>query len=386
MKGYAIEPLFPEKTDGLEDLVIELSQYSSRLAAGFKTPTILGLSDLVRTMNCYYTNLIEGHPTLPRDIDAALNDHYSEDQTLRDYQIEAVQHIKVQRMIDRDEDPDLNPTDPEYIKWVHLEFCRELPSSMLSIENPKTGEISEIVPGEYRQEGVSVGRHIPPTYTQITDLMDHLNDGYSAARGVNSILAVAAAHHRLLWIHPFLDGNGRVARLISHAMFKRLDLGSGIWSVSRGMARNVETYKSTLAAADSPRRGDLDGRGSLSLDSLTKFCAFFLSACLDQVKFMEGLLSPKELGRRIELYARDEIDAGRLPKGSLELLREAHLVGEIEKNRLTDITGYQDRRARQIMADLVHKSLLVSTGTRKPLRLGFPPEVIERWFPALFPQ
>ncbi len=96
MKGYAIEPLFPEKTDELEDLVIELSQYSSRLAAGFKAPTILGLSDLVRTMNCYYTNLIEGRLTLPRDIDAALNDHYSEDQTLRDYQIEAVQHIKVQ--------------------------------------------------------------------------------------------------------------------------------------------------------------------------------------------------------------------------------------------------------------------------------------------------
>jgi Fic family protein len=63
-----------------------------------------------------------------------------------------------------------------------------------------------------------------------------------------TIIAAAAAHHWLLWIHPFLDGNGRVARLMSHAMLlEALDTG-GIWSIARGLARNVNSYKSHLAA------------------------------------------------------------------------------------------------------------------------------------------
>lgn len=64
------------------------------------------------------------------------------------------------------------------------------------------------------------------------------------------ILAAASAHHRLLRIHPFLDGNGRVARLMSHAMLlDALDTG-GIWSVARGLARSEENYKTRLESCD----------------------------------------------------------------------------------------------------------------------------------------
>jgi Fic family protein len=52
---------------------------------------------------------------------------------------------------------------------------------------------------------------------------------YSALGRAETILAAAAAHHRLLWIHPFADGNGRVARLMSHAsLLEVLDTGS-VW-------------------------------------------------------------------------------------------------------------------------------------------------------------
>ncbi|MGI4742086.1 MAG: Fic family protein [Janthinobacterium lividum] len=49
------------------------------------------------------------------------------------------------------------------------------------------------------------------------------------------IVAIGAAHHRLAWLHPFLDGNGRVMRLFSDAAFlaEGLDAG-GLWSMSRG--------------------------------------------------------------------------------------------------------------------------------------------------------
>ena len=68
--------------------------------------------------------------------------------------------------------------------------------------------------------------------------------------------AAAAAHHRLLWIHPFLDGNGRVARLMSHAMLLDTLESGGVWSIARGLARNVAAYKGHLAACDLPAAAD----------------------------------------------------------------------------------------------------------------------------------
>jgi len=154
--------------------------------------------------------------------------------------------------------------------------------------------------------------------------------------------------------------------------------------VSRGLARNVDEYKSGLGSADQPRKGDLDGRGSLSQSALVEFSHFFFGACIDQATFMEKLLDSGELGRRIKLYARDEIDAGRLPKGSLEVLMEAFTHGQVERGKIKDLTGYQDRRSRQILSELVQKELLVSAGPRKPVRLGFPLDAVERWLPSLY--
>ena len=138
------------------------------------------------------------------------------------------------------------------------------------------------------------------------------------------LVATAAAHHRFLWIHPFLDGNGRVARLMAHAMFRRLGIGSSLWAVSRGLARNAAEYKALLMAADRPREGDYDGRGSLSERALVDFCAFFLRISIDQVRFMQSILDPGNLLRRIERYCRDEGGAVRLPLAFVRLLPEHH--------------------------------------------------------------
>jgi Fic family protein len=88
---------------------------------------------------------------------------------------------------------------------------------------------------------------------------------------------IAAAHHRLAWIHPFGDGNGRVVRLHSHALLIRHGLaGHGLWTLSRGLARQRQRYYAALEAADRGRRNDLDGRGNLSDAALADFCVFFL--------------------------------------------------------------------------------------------------------------
>lgn len=138
-------------------------------------------------------------------------------------------------------------------------------------------------------------------------------------------------------------------------------------------------------AADEPRRGDLDGRGSLSERALVDFCAFFLEICVDQVDFMASILEPSELLRRIALYCEDETRAARLPRGSFPILREALLAGSVERGRAPELTGYRERMARNVVAKLIERELLVSETHRAPLRLGFPIDAVERWFPRLFP-
>jgi Fic family protein len=384
-----MEPMFPP--DGarkLEDLAIDLATKASGLARQLPQAVRRGMGDLVRSMNCYYSNLIEGHDTHPRDIDRALaRSDYSADSEKRALQMEAVAHIEVQRLIDRREDLQAEPTSTEYITWLHREFCRRLPDELLWVENPDSGERLPVVAGALRKGWVQVGRHIPPSADELPRFLKRLADAYEMQKlsRVRRIVALGAAHHRLLWIHPFYDGNGRVARLMSHASLLRCGVGSSLWSVARGLARNVQDYKTLLMAADAQRHGDLDGRGTLSTKALTAFCEFFLAVCIDQVEFMAALLEPDDLLRRMRLQVEEDVQAGRLPKGSFRMLREALLSGEVPRGRAGEITGYGERMARNVVSDLLKKGYLESAGPRAPLVVAFPIDAVERWFPRLYP-
>lgn len=376
-----------EGTEALENLAFDLAQEASELSGQLHPIVRLSVAELVRSMNCYYSNLIEGHNTHPRDIDRALSEDYSTDPRKRDLQLEARAHIEVQRLIDARADFPKPPASRAFVEWTHREFCSRLPESLLTVENPDTHERLQVVPGELRQRGVAVGRHVPPPGDDLPAFMDRFEQAYATARLTKprQAIAVAAAHHRLLWIHPFLDGNGRVTRLMSHAMLLDLGVGSALWSISRGLARRSTEYKRLLMAADEPGKGDLDGRGALSQGALIDFCAFFLECCLDQVRYMRELLEPSELQRRIEMYVRDEEDAERLPKRSFALLREALLSGDLERGKVPRLIDVSERTARRVVSALVEKKLLVSESHKAPLRLGFPVDVVERWFPRLYP-
>jgi Fic family protein len=385
----AAEPFMPAQgTAVLENLAFDLAREASELSAQLHPVVRLSVAELVRSMNCYYSNLIEGHNTHPRDIDRALAADYSSDPHRRDLQLEARAHIEVQQMIDeRVEDLPHPPASRAFIEWTHREFCRRLPDSLLVVENPDTKERIPVVPGQLRTRTVAVGRHVAPVAEDLPAFIGRFEEAYDSARLTKpcQVIAVAAAHHRFLWIHPFLDGNGRVARLMSHAMLLEIGIGSALWSVSRGLARSSGDYKRLLKAADEPRRNDLDGRGALSHKALIDFCRFFLETCLDQVRYMRELLDPSELQRRMELYARDEESAERLPKRSFAVLREALLAGELERGRIPHLIDTSERTARRVISALIDKRLLVSGSHKAPLRLGFPIDVVERWFPKLYP-
>lgn len=369
----------------LTDLALELAQRSAGFRRSLPASLVSSLADLVRSMNCYYSNLIEGHDTHPVDIERALKGDYSKDGKKRDLQLEAKAHIEVQRWIDGGGLKG-RATTIEAIQETHQRFCSLLPADLLRVEDPATKEHVEVVPGEFRTRDVKVGRHVAISPPAVPRFLERFAQVYGRLGKTETILATAAAHHRLVWIHPFVDGNGRVARLMSHAtMLEALDSGA-VWSVARGLARNVEAYKSHLAACDLPRRNDLDGRGPLSEESLAEFTRFFLTVCLDQVTFMEKLVQPEELRTRVQLWAEEEIRLDRLPPKSGSILEAVLYRGELPRGDAAAVVGASDRQARRVVSALLDRGVLVSASMRAPLRLSFPAALASRWMPGLFPE
>jgi Fic family protein len=261
-----------------------------------------------------------------------------------------------------------------------------LPEDLLWVENPETKETVKMVPGELRPKDVQAGRHVAVSPGAIARFLDRFDQAYGKLGSSQTVIATAAAHHRLLWIHPFLDGNGRVARLVSYAMLRNaLDTG-GIWSVARGLARSESDYKRHLIACDLPRRNDLDGRGTLSEESLFGFTQFFLSICLDQVDFMESLIQPEKLRNRILLWAEEKIRSGDLPAKSTAILEAVLYRGELPRGDVAGLVNAGDRQARRIVSVLTDREVLVSESSRAPLRLAFPAKLASRWMPGLFPE
>ncbi|HLG88422.1 MAG TPA: Fic family protein [Alphaproteobacteria bacterium] len=369
----------------LTDLALDLAAKSAGFRRALPESLVSSLADLVRAMNCYYSNLIEGHDTHPIDIERALKGDYSANAMKRDLQLEAKAHITVQEWIDKDGLKGRAATS-ESIREIHCRFCELLPENLLWLEDLATKEKIRVVPGELRRRDVVVGRHVPVSPGAIPRFLSRFEEGYGKLGKTETIIAAAAAHHRLAWIHPFLDGNGRVARLMSHAtLLEVLDTGA-IWSVARGLARNVDAYKGHLAACDLPRRNDLDGRGNLSEEALAEFTRFFLTACIDQVTFMEGLMQPDRLRARILLWAEEEIRLGNLPPKANNILEAILYRGELPRADVPAIVATGDRQARRVVSTLLERGVLKSGSSRANLRLAFPAALASRWMPGLFPE
>jgi Fic family protein len=215
--------------------------------------------------------------------------------------------------------------------------------------------------------------------------MTRFEEAYSNLGKLDSILAIAAAHHRLLWIHPFLDGNGRVVRLMSDAMLREaLDTG-GIWSIARGLAGNERDYKQHLSDCDIPGKGDLDGWGNLSEAALAEFMKFFLNTCIDQVDFMERLMQPERLRTRIMIWCEEEMRIGTLPERSDKVLDVLIMRGELERGDVAELLGTGERSAQRLTKVLLDQAIIKSQSTRAPFHLAFSAQLASRWMPGLFP-
>jgi Fic family protein len=191
-----------------------------------------------------------------------------------------------------------------------------------------------------RESDVAVGKHIPPLHAHLDRFLHRFDGTYSkmVADKPASLIAASAAHHRLAWIHPFSDGNGRVTRMFTHLWFMKAGAGGdGLWTLSRGLARNVHKYKELLDNADNKRRHNTDGRGYFSQAALGEFCDFILDCANDQLSFMKGMLDLPLLTKRIRGYCEVKEQSEEIPKRSSLVLPEIALKGEIARGEVARI-------------------------------------------------
>lgn len=372
----------------LADRAGDVIAAAARLGAGLHPRVVESLRILCLALNTYASNRIEGHDTEPAEILRALGGQLSADSRRRALQEEARAHVATQMWLEERIAAGTlaDPLDPSFIREVHRRFFEGSPYSFLVVQG-NTGPVYCALPGATRGPGmdVVVGRHQPPSGVVVDRILEGLAAEYRyPARGtVTKLLDLAAAHHRLLYLHPFPEGNGRVVRLVTHAQVQLADIGAGgLWSISRGLGRGLADrgeYKRMLEHADSPRRGDLDGRGNLSLAALRDFIGWFLSVMLDQIRFMEGLYELGTLSTRLRRLAAERVPES--PEGAQRIVQAALVEGEISRPHAWEVSGLSERRGRDIVRALLDRELLQSDSPRGLLRLQLAhPELFPRLF------
>ncbi|OYU46251.1 MAG: cell filamentation protein Fic [Burkholderiales bacterium PBB4] len=385
------EPLLPADAS-LEPLLAKAHDLSrsATLLAGTRVPP--ELRTLLRSMNSYYTNRIEGQHTRPHEIDQALRKDFSKDAKLAAKQRLAVAHIEAEVGLEQryaagntGDDSVRALYSTEAVQAIHRALF-----GRLSAEDLFTGEGEPIVPGQLRLRDVRVGEHVPPAFANVSAFLQRWAGFYGGVRrGEAALVALACAHQRLGWVHPFIDGNGRVMRLHTHTLLSALGYTGGLWSPLRGFARSTDRYYALLADADSLRRGDLDGRGNLSQQALIAWVDYVLEVCLDQVSFMASMLDFQTLMPRLEacLVFEATVEKSGVRQESLRGLHYLFLSGDdMARGDFKAMLGMSDRAATDALGALVKRGLLKSDSPQGKVRFGLPQHALRFLFPRLWPE
>lgn len=388
------QPLFPEERvlAPLQDLSAQVIEGCLRLTGHGVTPVAIALQPKLRAMNSYYTNRIEGQHTHPANIERAIRRDFDADLAIARKQRLAIAHIDLEEELEQVV-AGANPValfSPALVHDIHKRLYEKLPEADRVTDQ---GEPNR--PGQYRRKDVKTGLHIAPPWQEVEGLIDGWAARYGALPGKETLLIGAAcSHHRLAWVHPFIDGNGRTARLHTHLVLHAMGLTQGLWSPMRGLARTREQYYARLNNADLARRNDLDGRGPFSQEELVAFARYFLEVCLDQVHFMRGRLDIQTLKDRLKALLLS-LQASPWEIGSeksvikIEALEPLHYIamtGPLDRSRFISMIGLEERTSRRILASLLDYGILKSDTPRAPVEFSMPTRSLRYLFPNLWPE
>jgi len=396
-------PLLPINNNSqIDEDLLKMSETlclkSAALGAAYPPQVLSGIRSMLRIVNSYYSNKIESEGTHPFEIEKASHRVFTGDTKQQQLQKMSLVHISVQEWIEDmlKEGDDSTPFTRDFICDVHREFySHEDMKPFLDIETvPNSSDKSTIIkmiPGKFRNRVVYVGGHEAPDPSIIPTLFNLYESNYKIYPNfmqAKKVIYAIASHHRLTWIHPFLDGNGRTSRLVLDGIFAGIQLeGYGLWNISRGLARNSGEYKQYLSVADMSRQGERDGRGALSLKGLKIYIKFMLETALDQVEYMGEVLQLQTLSERVENYVmfsqKGMYSKEPLPKYSEFLLKALLLQGEMPRGKVGNIIHASESTATKLIKKLIDQDFLESDTPKGAIRIKFNAHFASEIFPDL---
>lgn len=386
---------------GLQDLAAETIAKATALPLSAPRALLHDLQMMTALINTYASSRIEKKDEEKRgterkapqlsDLLKAFTSDLPDDEEARRVILEARTSALIQTRINRQAEDGTLPAEvsPRFLLELHGEFFAESQAELLIQYDD--GHKRKTQPGRFRGEGVEVkvGEHIGPQGSCVARLVDELCSYYEehSQGAARRVLDVAAQHHRLLFLHPFGDGNGRTIRLATHARLHMAGIGgAGLWSISRGFAQGrigsvegKEEYARMLARADAPRQGKKgDGTGALSRAALVEFTEWFLEVCLDQIESMTDVYALSALSERLFALADSKLK-GKNKEHVVPLIHALLVLGELPRARALDVMGQSERSGRAILKELLDQRVLFSESERGPVRL-------ELFHAALFPE
>lgn len=387
--NHWLEPIWP--SPGFPASILRtaetLSFRAGKLTGLLPENTATRIGGLMRITNSYYSNLIEGQYTEPVTLSARVPRRDSKE--LREL---AESHIGVQELLERVvrrpkavDAPWSVFFAPEFMSVIHRRLFVGAGDKHLQLSDGRL-----LAPGQLRdtaKRNVLVGDHAAPAWESVTPMLKRLQHVYGGQPDLTSrILSSLSYHHRLAFVHPFEDGNGRVVRMITHLQLMRLGLASPLWSLSRGLARKQEEYYGRLRAADQPRRGDLDGRGQLTQGGLFEFVEFMLQVCIDQMEYVEKAMDLVTLRQRLERVIGLEgvfVESGV----KQEMAKAIHILltqGEIARADFKIFSGLHDRVASDQLKKLIDMGVVEAPSAKsRSIYPGLPVWFAQMIFPDL---
>lgn len=377
----------------LLELADEIHRESASLTGGYSKIVLDEVRDLLRKINSYYSNRIESDGTHPINIEKAMRQEYSKDSKEHALQLLSVAHIEAQKEVEKSIQEGISPFSGDFIRSIHHKiYSKQGMEGFLDVKSDNTSV--KMVPGFYRERDVAVGSHIAPPYENIVSMMSEFQKLYGKAfeeRSSNEKLIYAlSSHHRLAWIHPFLDGNGRTSRLALDAAISASGVqGYGLWNISRGLARNIESYRDNLKYADMVKQGSLDGNGALSSMALKEFVSFMLKTSLDQIKYMQQCLKIDLLQKRIETYVsmsqKNMLGIQALPKRTDRVFMNLLIKGSSDRGELASTIGVSERMSSVLYHELLSRGFLKTESPKGSLSIAIPSHMASYVFPELIP-
>lgn len=270
--------LYDPKWGGqLANAVIELEKLRVKKLGGPVPPYIFfQIKDIFQILESLGSARIEGnHTTLAEFVEKIIENPNRQTKIEKDREI-----FNIERAIDFIEKNVSSKTK------ISRAFISEIHKILVDgLTPPPSGEGSKY-PGEMRPKNVVITKsnHIPPEAIKVSDYFNELIAFINQPiESQYHLLAIAISHHRMAWIHPFDNGNGRLVRMFTYALLIKqgFQVKSGrILNPTAVFCMDRDKYYDMLALADSGEE-----------EKTLEWCLYVLEGLRTEIEKIDKLLN-----------------------------------------------------------------------------------------------